>query len=253
MRHCKFAWDQFQRSISLATDTMTHTVEVAEIANLGLVFLLFMIGWETQFFASKLDQWFAHLPRNRFRGFKAWSWMFTRSFALLGTKSMASLHSKHFPSLSSTCCVADVEKKISNFSFGWDGTSGFAYGTLPISCVLWSRGLSVCLSQTCIILHMLYRCNKNVKTKWTNENMGQIKDLQGQRRIKPFSFSCLCDPSAWAQRDSSRELSRNPTKVDQSPSWCQAQYLIFTGLNAIGLSMGSGDSAVMRPKSCKSS
>ena len=83
--HCKFAWDQFQRSASLATDTMTHTVEVAEIANLGLVFLLFMIGWETQFFASKLDQWFAHLPRNKFHGFlKAWSWMFTRSFALLG-------------------------------------------------------------------------------------------------------------------------------------------------------------------------
>lgn len=194
------------------------------------------------------------MPRNRFRGFKAWSWMFTRSFALLGTKSMASLHSKHFPSLSSTCCVADVEKKISNFPFGWDGTSGFAHGTLPISCVLWSRGLSVCLSQTCIILHMLYRCNKKVNTKWTNENIGQIKDLQGQRRKKSFSFSlmaCLCDP--WAQRDSSRELSRNPTKVDQSPSWCQAQYLIFTGLNAIGLSMGSGDSAVMRPKFFKSS
>ena len=103
MRHCKFAWDQFQRSISLATDTMTHTVEVAEIANLGLVFLLFMIGWETQFFASKLDQWFAHLPRNKFHGFlKAWSWMFTRSFALLGQSpwqvSIANTF-HHFPAL----------------------------------------------------------------------------------------------------------------------------------------------------------
>ena len=168
MRHCKFAWDQFQRSISLATDTMTHTVEVAEIANLGLVFLLFMIGWETQFFASKLDQWFAHLPRNKFHGFlKAWSWMFTRSFALLGQSPWQVSIAKHFPSLSSTCCVADVEKKISNIPFGWDGTSGFAHGTLPISCVLWSRGLSVCLSQTCVILHMLYRCNKKVNTRPT--------------------------------------------------------------------------------------
>lgn len=160
MRHCKFAWDQFQRSISLATDTMTHTVEVAEIANLGLVFLLFMIGWETQFFASKLDQWFAHLPRNRFHDFKAWSWMFTRSFALLGTKSMASLHSNHFPSLSITFSLFSslhfVVSQISNrnspkswstFPSGWDGTSGFAHGTLPISCVLWSKGPQ-CLFKT---------------------------------------------------------------------------------------------------------
>lgn len=68
MRHCKFAWDQFQRSTSLATDTMTHTVEVAEIANLGLVFLLFMIGWETQFFRLR----HCRLSEKKFHLWRQW-------------------------------------------------------------------------------------------------------------------------------------------------------------------------------------
>ena len=112
-----------------------------------------------------------YMPRNRFHDFKAWSWMFTRSFALLGTKSMASLHSNHFPSLSITLSLFSslhfVASQISNrnspkswstFPSGWDGTSGFAHGLFQFPVCFGARALSVCLRQTCIILRILYWC-----------------------------------------------------------------------------------------------
>lgn len=108
------------------------------------------------------------MPRNRFRGFKAWSWMFTRSFALLGTKSMASLHSNHFPSL----CLCfrryislrrrfrtEILQKVGRlFHLAEMGRVVLLTGLFQFPVCFGARALSVCLRQTCIILRILYWC-----------------------------------------------------------------------------------------------
>ena len=157
--------------------TREHTVEVAEIANLGLVFLLFMIGWETQFFevGSMVTTICNIATLQKLYEFKAWSWMCTRFFALLGRTWQPhwnhhffhhwNHHPSHFFRRYISLCRRKISKKLVDSSdwLRWDEWFCSRDSSNFLSAL--EQGASVFFLRT-----DLYRCNKKVNTK-TNEKM----------------------------------------------------------------------------------
>ena len=147
---------------------------MAEIANLGLVFLLFMIGWETQFFeVGSMVTTICNIATADSMSLRPGAGCArdsSRYLAEHGNHTYASLfssfhHPSHFFRRYISLCRRKISKKLVDSSdwLRWDEWFCSRDSSNFLSAL--EQGASVFFLRT-----DLHRCNKKVNTK-TNENM----------------------------------------------------------------------------------